>query len=300
MPYITPYQYYTNNGNLPIEENWGSYQYVSLADIVNQFMLMYVGQDKQLDNVKRYEVLFHAKQGIKLLNYDALRSIKTIEMNVGDNLKFILPNDYVNYVRISINKDGCLRPLYENRKANTALGYLQDNNYNILFDSNGEVMIGDSWLDIYRQTPSLYTGSGPYNGCMGWCVDNVWYFGYSIGPKFLVDPSELSMGPSFRVNNGVIDFSSGVAGELVVLEYISDGMQNGAEADIVVHKFAEEFLYRYIKWNLLNAKFGITVYDRKLARDEKQAEFRNAKIRLSNLHPSRLLMSLRGQGKQIK
>jgi hypothetical protein len=108
------------------------------------------------------------------------------------------------------------------------------------------------------------------------------------------------MGPSFRVNNGVIDFSSGVAGELVVLEYISDGMQNGAEADIVVHKFAEEFLYRYIKWNLLNAKFGITVYDRKLARDEKQAEFRNAKIRLSNLHPSRLLMSLRGQGKQIK
>ena len=63
---------------------------------------------------------------------------------------------------------------------------------------------------------------------------------------------------------------------------------------------AEEFVYRYIKWALLNAKYGITVYDRKLARDEKQAEFRNAKIRLSNMHPSRLLMTLRGRGKWIK
>jgi hypothetical protein len=37
-----------------------------------------------------------------------------------------------------------------------------------------------------------------------------------------------------------------------------------------------------------------------MARDEKHAELRNAKLRLSNLHPSRLLMTLRGQGQQIK
>jgi hypothetical protein len=300
MPYITPYQYYTNNGVVPQDQNWGSYQYVTLSDVVNNFMAMYVGNDKMVNNVQRYEVIFHIKQAIKLLHFDALRSIKTIEMSVGNDLKFILPSDYVNYVRISILIDGYLRPLYENRKANSALGYLQDNNYNILFDINGEILIGDSQLDIDRKNKTLYEGPGPYNGCYGWCIGDEWYFGYEVGAKFMVDPSLLSEGPSFRINNGVIDFSSGVSGNRIVLEYISDGMQNGNDSDITIHKFAEDFVYRYTKWALLNNKIGINLYDKKLARDEKQAEFRNAKLRLSNIHPSRLLMTLRGQGKQIK
>ena len=41
MAYITDYQYYENGGNAPEDANWGSYQYVSLEDIVNNFLLMY-------------------------------------------------------------------------------------------------------------------------------------------------------------------------------------------------------------------------------------------------------------------
>ncbi|GAF73561.1 unnamed protein product, partial [marine sediment metagenome] len=43
MAYISQYQYYENGGATPEDENWGSYQYVSLYDIVNNFMLMYSG-----------------------------------------------------------------------------------------------------------------------------------------------------------------------------------------------------------------------------------------------------------------
>lgn len=300
MPYITPYQYYENNGNIPEEENWGSYQYTSLADIVNNFMLMYVGNDKQINNVKRYEVIFHAKQAIKMLNFDALRSIRVVEMNVDDTLKFILPSDYVNYIRISINNAGILRPLYENRKANSADGYLQDSNNRVLFDVNGDIMIGTSNLDFTRVNPTVYTGPGPWNGYFGWFVDDIWYFGYRIGPRYGRDPQDLIAGPSFRINNGVIDFSSGAANQLIVIEYISDGMANGNDAEVMVNKMAEEFVYRYIKWAFLNNKYGVTLYDKKLARDEKQAELRNAKIRMSNMHPSRLLMAMREKGKWIK
>ncbi len=67
------YKYYENNGNTPTDENWGSYQYVSLADIVNNFMLMYVGNDKLVNDLNRYQVLFHAKRAIQELNYDALK-----------------------------------------------------------------------------------------------------------------------------------------------------------------------------------------------------------------------------------
>ena len=39
MTYISNLEYYTNNGNVPTDVNWGSYQYVNLYDIVNNFML---------------------------------------------------------------------------------------------------------------------------------------------------------------------------------------------------------------------------------------------------------------------
>ena len=300
MGYITPYQYYTNGGVVPTDANWGSYQYVTLSDVLNNFTLMYVGLDKQLVNVRRHEMLFHIKQAIKLLNYDAMRDIKTIELEVSDNLKFILPSNYVDYIRISLNINGVLRPLVENRRPNSAQGYLQDNNNNLLFDVNGDVLIGTSKLDLDRINQTAYSGVGPYNGVLGWNVDGDWYFGYNVGARFGLETSEANSSPTFRIQNGVIDFSSGVANQLVVLEYISDGMANGSDTDNQVHKFAEEFVYRYVKWALLNAKTGITEYERTRAKKEKEAELRNTKIRLSNIHPSRLLMSLRGQNKIIK
>lgn len=300
MSYITPYQYYTNGGVLPTDANWGSYQYVSLSDIINNFMAIYVGNDKQVNNVKRYEAIFHAKQAIKKLNYDAMRSIKTVEMYVDDSLKMILPSDYVNYVRISLNSNGLLRPLHENRRANSAAGYLQDNNNDLIFDSNGEVMVGQSKLDFYRLTQSTYTGSGIYNGSLGWNIDGVWYFGYNVGSRYGLDTSEANALPSFRINNGVIDFSSDIANNHVVIEYISDGMENGDDSAIEVNKFAEDYVYAYIKWALLNNKIGINDYEKQRCKKEKEAEYRNARIRLSNIHPSRLLMTLRGRDKIIK
>ena len=62
MAYITEYQYYENAGASPENANWGSYQYVSLYDIVNNFMLMYSGNHSLINNEERYKVLFHAKR----------------------------------------------------------------------------------------------------------------------------------------------------------------------------------------------------------------------------------------------
>jgi len=51
MAYITNYQYYTNSGVVPENANWGEYQFVTLKDIVNNFMLMYVGDNELINNV---------------------------------------------------------------------------------------------------------------------------------------------------------------------------------------------------------------------------------------------------------
>jgi len=302
MGYITNYQYYTNNGTIPTDANWGSYQYVTLADIVNNFMLMYVGNDKLVNNVDRYNVLFHAKRAVQELNYDALRNIKVIEFKLGDDLKMVMPPDYVNYVRISMLHEGVLFPLVENRTPMSASAYLQDNNLDILFDIDGEIITGTSRLDILRQEKRLYTGMGPYHGHYGYYWDGDWYFGYNFGKRFGLNTEEANVNPKFYINKaaGVIDFSTGVENKTIVFEYISDGMENGDDSLITINKLAEEYLYAYIKWALLNNKFGIQEYIVNRVRREKTATLRNAKIRMSNLHPARLLMSLRVKDKQIK
>ena len=114
MAYISQYEYYDNNGNQPQDANWGSYQYVSLFDIVNNFTLMYAGNHSLVNNEERYKILFHAKRAIQELNYDAFKEIKVLELTVAASLRFVLPSDFVNWVRISLYENGYLRPLTEN------------------------------------------------------------------------------------------------------------------------------------------------------------------------------------------
>jgi hypothetical protein len=305
MAYLNGYQYYENSSNLPEDKNWGSYQYISLTDIVNNFMLMYVGNDKIINNISKYNVLFHAKRGIQEINYDALKEIKVLEISICDDLKFVLPNNYVNYVRISLYKDGILRPLSENIQANYSNSYLQDNNCRVLFDEDGNVLEGTSVLDYDRindNIKTIYLGEGKFSGREGYNIDGRWYFDYNVGSRFGLNTETANSNPTYRIDkkSGVINFSSGMSGQLCILEYISDGMEEGDDSEVNVNKLAEEFMYSYIKYAILNNKHGVQEYVVQRAKKDKTALLRNAKIRLSNMHPGRLLMNLRGKDKWIK
>jgi hypothetical protein len=67
-----------------------------------------------------------------------------------------------------------------------------------------------------------------------------------------------------------------------------------------VNKLFEEYIYAYINYCILDSKLGVQEYIVNRARKRKTALLRNAKIRISNIHPSRLLMAMRGQDKWIK
>ena len=70
MAYITEQAYYSS------DSNWGSYQYVSLEDIVNNFMLMYSGNHSLVNNEERFKIIFHAKRAIQELSYDVFKNLK--------------------------------------------------------------------------------------------------------------------------------------------------------------------------------------------------------------------------------
>ena len=307
MSYITPYQYYENGGNLPENANWGSYQYVSLQDIITNFELMYAGNHSLVKNEERYKILFHAKRAIQELNYDAFKEIKILELDVCKQMRFVLPPDFVNWVRISCFKNGLLYPLTENIQTNYADEYLQDDKCRILFDHDGNILKPEnSNLDLDRITgglKSIYLNKNSiFYGYEGYCCDGYWYFDYTIGSRFGLNTETANANPTFSIDRkgGVINFSSGMAGEKCVLEYISDGMENGDNSKITVNKLFEEYIYAYIEFAILSSKLGVQEYIVNRTRKRKSALLRNAKIRISNIHPGRLLMNLRGRDKWIK
>jgi hypothetical protein len=307
MAYISQYEYYDNNGTTPQDSNWGSYQYVSLDDVVNNFLLMYSGNHSLVNNEERYKVIFHAKRAIQELNYDAFKEVKVLELSVADSLRYVLPSDYVNWVRISLYKDGWLRPLTENIQTLSSNAYLQDQQGNILFDQNGNVLSPQySDIDFDRLTrskKSIYLNQGnQFNGQEGWNYDGMWYFDYNIGTAFGLNTETANFNPTFNIDKkaGVINFDSSMAGELCILEYISDGMEGGDNSLITVNKLFEQYIYAAIKYEILNSKFGVQEYIVARARKDRTALLRNAKIRISNIHPGRLLMNLRGMDKIIK
>ena len=304
MAYITQYTYYQNNNTVPTDANQGSYQYVSLQDIVNNFMLMYQGNHELLNNLERYQVLFHAKRGIQELNYDAMKEIKILQLTLDHNFSYILPADYVNWVRVSQFKNGILYPLSENIQTNWSSAYLQDNESKILFDQNGNALSPEfSEVDLSRAEPGIYLNDKSlFNGQTGWNLDGYWFFDYQVGARFGLNTETANTNPTFKIDKqaGKIFFSSANGSASMVLEYVSDGMQNGDDSQVSVNKLFEEYLYAYIRYAILNSRVGVQEYIVNRARKDKSSLLRNAKLRLSNIHPGRLLMNLRGQNKWIK
>ena len=176
-----------------------------------------------------------------------------------------------------------------------------------MFDQNGNILRPeDSELDMSRfdkTKKSIYLNEGsPYHEWEGWNIDGAWYFGWTIGARYGLNTETANENPTFRVDQkaGVINFSSGMAGRSCILEYVSDGMENGDNSKITVNKLFEDYIYAYIEYAILNSKIGVQEYVVRRSQKRKSALLRNAKIRLSNIHPGRLLMNLRGQAKWIK
>tara|TARA_R100000278_G_scaffold102616_1_gene79084 strand:- start:232 stop:534 length:303 start_codon:yes stop_codon:yes gene_type:complete len=97
---------------------------------------------------------------------------------------------------------------------------------------------------------------------------------------------------------GNIHFSSNIAGKTIILKYISDG--HGTKDEAIVHKFAEEAMYKWIAYGCLGARVDTPEYVLQRLKKERFAETRKAKIRLSNIKIEEISQVFRGKSKWIK
>ena len=101
---------------------YGAYQFTSLKNIINEFMLIYVGEDKIISRARRLDVAFHAQRALAELSFDTLKSFKSMEITVPSTLQMIIPSDYVNYTKIStVDSAGIKHPLYPTKHTSNPL-----------------------------------------------------------------------------------------------------------------------------------------------------------------------------------
>ena len=117
----TQQQYHDGN-------DYGNYQFTSLDDIITQFTIAYVGENKIIPKIKRADIAFHAQRALQELSFDTLKSIKAQEITVPATLQMVLPQDYVNYTKISwVDSAGIKHPLYPTNRTSNPTNPLQNN-----------------------------------------------------------------------------------------------------------------------------------------------------------------------------
>ena len=279
-----------------INNNYGSYEYISLHDVINNFIVAYVGKDKIIPDVKRTDVMFHAKRGLQEFSYDTLKSIKSQELTVPPSLSVVIPQDYVNYVKCSwIDDVGAKHVIYPTRvTSNPTELPIQDTAGIPTQDSTGSNLEANQSQTEERwaaQDNTLYDDFDDYRYP---------YQQYNFGQRYGLQPEEAQINGKFTINErlGKISFSSDLNGKLIILEYISDGL--AVDEDMKIPKFAEEAMYMHIAHAILSTRINIPEYIIHRFKKDRRAALRNAKIRLSNIKIEEIAQVFRNKSKIIK
>tara|TARA_R110000751_G_scaffold34582_4_gene85460 strand:- start:258 stop:1127 length:870 start_codon:yes stop_codon:yes gene_type:complete len=278
--------YYAANGD------HGGYQFVTLDDIVNNFIVAYVGGDKLISKVKRLDVAFHAQRTMQELSYDTTRSEKSQEIEIGPSLTMTLPRDYVNYVKLTwVDSTGIERVMHPARKTSNPLAILQAGDFSYTADGAGALQSAedsDTWGKFKTQ------GSSTNEELSVLEEDN------SYGQRFGLDPQFSHVNGTFFIDpiKSKIYFSSGLVNSTVTIKYISDSL--GTDAEMVVHKFAEEAMYKSIAYAILSTRINTPEYIVGRFKKERAAAIRLAKLRLSNLKTEEINQVMKGKSKHIK
>ena len=150
--------------------------------------------------------------------------------------------------------------------------------------------ISDTWSKYKSAKPSE-NNNDDYEDDTYWPID---------GERYGLDPQHAQVNGSYFIDcaSGKIHFSSNLSGKTVILKYISDSL--GTDAEMQVHKFAEEAMYKWIAYGCLSARVDVPEYIINRFKKERFAETRKAKLRLSNIKLEEITQIFRGKSKQIK
>ena len=301
----------------------GYYQRTHLDDIINNFIVAYVGEGKVLNKVPRHEVAFFAQRAVQEFSYDIFHADKNIELELNPmTLQIPVPQDFVSLVKITYTGfDGQEYPAYEAQGTRAKQAILQDQNYEWNYDQDGTILYAEEatglnrWQDPNNEFAQRDIARNYFYGSE-YDEEYNYYSFYSFqGRRYGTDPQYDNQNGEyiFDRQRGIIYFGSGFAGGfnrsgendditgyLINIRYISDGLDmNGDLTKVYVPKLAEDAIYAQILYNLAmvrpSAAPMVGAYKK-----EASAKMRNAKIRLQGYKLEEMTQIMRGKAKWIK
>ena len=155
-------QYYQGN-------DLGNYQFTSLEDIISQFMVVYVGDQKIISKASRIDVAFHAQRALQELSFDTLKSVKSQQIDLPPTLVMPLPHDYVNYTKLSWSDSaGIKHPLYPTNSTSNPFQIMQEDDGNYSFPEELELVVNGDFsaatLSNNKPATPWYRNSIPQTG----------------------------------------------------------------------------------------------------------------------------------------
>tara|TARA_R110001606_G_scaffold63652_1_gene147927 strand:- start:8427 stop:9563 length:1137 start_codon:yes stop_codon:yes gene_type:complete len=284
-----------------VEDNYGSYSYIKLDDVINNFTVAYVGDGKLITTAKRTDLIFFAKRALQELSYDTLKSVNSQELTIPNNLSVPIPQDYVNYVNIHwVDAQGVKHIIMPTTlTSNPGSMPLQDASGEPVQDNFGRNINGTSITEERWRSNNL-NGKKEFVENIGLNGDNYYESGLTNSGRYGLDPQNANVNGSFTINEreGKFSFSSDLVNRIIILEYISDGLST--DLDTKVPKLAEEAMYAFMSHAIIASRINQPEYIVSRLKKEKSAKIRNAKIRLSNIKLSEIVQVMRGKSKWIK
>ena len=202
----TQNQYYQGN-------DYGNYQFISLQEIIAQFEIAYVGEDKIISKVNKLDIAFHAQRAMQELSFDTFKSCKAQEIVLPPSLQMILPQDYVNYTKIStVDSAGIKHLLYPTSKTSNPFDIEQNTDGTYFFGEEGNNVINpdfDTSLNGTWET-SRVASSSAWDSTRTNTAGTKYYTNYILDTLTITN-EELEFGQLWNNGYGVVGGSKAYA-----------------------------------------------------------------------------------------
>jgi len=238
--------------------------YTTLNEIINSLLVQLDASGDQA-YMRFFEL---ARLGLRELSFDTAKHIKTSLLTINTTHNTVsLPSDYIKYTKIGVyNTDGTIDYLAK-----------ADNLY-----------IGSVTPTNASDTDELNTDPP------------VWTDGWGIGKRYGEGGGQNSHG-YYRLNNKLnrIEFASNINATQIVLEYITDGLDNvDNSSNVQIHSFLAEALKSYVYWASIKYKRDYSLADKETAKKDYYNQKRLARARVQSMTKDEALVQSRKHFRQ--
>ena len=262
--------------------------FVSLRQLIDDFIVT-MDSDDYISNVSDTAIRNIALRGIREFGFDVSSRVRSIKRTIQSNNTVILPEDYVDLVKIGIvDNDGVVRVLGQNKNLNysrklTSAGGTSDS-------EAGPLNISSSLIKDREDDKTSTTNDNGSDSDLDYFIFENYLYQGGIGRLYGLGGGHLAGEYRINLDQNRIEIDTDSDTSELVLEYIADEARS---TNPVIHVYAEEALRSYMYYKLCERKSTVPANEKARARREYYNDRRLAKARLSNFSKHEALKTIR-------